>query len=125
MDRSLLLVGLGGFIGSAARYLVAVVLSGYVSSSFPLATFVVNIFGCFLIGVLFALSERGDVLTPEWRIFLTTGFCGGFTTFSTFSYESLRLMQEGELFYLGLNVVLSVVIGFAATYVGILLVKSI
>jgi CrcB protein len=125
MDRSLLLVGLGGFIGSAARYLVAVVLSGYVSSSFPLATFIVNISGCFLIGVLFALSERGDVLTPEWRIFLTTGFCGGFTTFSTFSYESLRLMQEGELFYLGLNVVLSVVMGFAATYFGILLVKFI
>lgn len=125
MDRSILLVGLGGFLGSVLRYLVAVLFAGQFSSSFPLATFVVNVAGCFLIGILFALSDRGNILTPEWRVFLTTGFCGGFTTFSTFSYESLKLLQDGELLYLSLNVVLSVVIGFAATYIGILLIKSI
>src|SRR5881409_1720985 len=99
MDRSILLVGLGGFVGSVARYVVAVFFAGLASSAFPFATFTVNVVGCFLIGILFALSERGDILTPEWRIFLTTGFCGGFTTFSTFSYESIRLLQDGELLY--------------------------
>lgn len=124
MDRNILLVGFGGFIGSIARYLVAVLFAGQFTSAFPLATFVVNIAGCFLIGVLFALSDRGNILSPDWRIFLTTGFCGGFTTFSTFSYESIQLIQDGEFFYLALNVILSVLVGFAATYLGILLVRS-
>jgi CrcB protein len=125
MDRSVFLVGIGGFLGSVARYLVAILFAGYLSSAFPFATLTVNVVGCFLIGILFALSDRGNTLSPEWRIFLTTGFCGGFTTFSTFSYESLRLMQDGEFLYLALNVLISVVAGFAATYLGILLIKSI
>lgn len=125
MDRSILLVGVGGFVGSVARYLVAILFSSQVSSVFPFATLTVNIVGCFLIGILFAVSDRGDVLSPEWRILLTTGFCGGFTTFSTFSYESLRLMQDGEYLYLGAYVFVSVFVGLAATYVGIMLVRSI
>ena len=124
MDRSILLVGIGGSIGSVARYLVGVVLAGYTSSSFPYATLLVNVAGCFLIGVIFALSDRGSLLSPEWRILLTTGFCGGFTTFSTFSYESLRLMQDGELLYLAAYIFGSLLLGLAATYVGILLVRS-
>ena len=123
MDRNILLVGLGGLIGSIARYLVAVLFAGQFASSFPFATFAVNIVGCFLIGILFALSDRGNFLSPEWRIFLTTGFCGGFTTFSAFSLESIRLVQNGEFLYLSLYVILSVVLGLAATYLGILLVR--
>jgi CrcB protein len=125
MDRSILLVGVGGFVGSVARYLVAILFSSQVSSVFPFATLTVNIVGCFLIGILFALSDRGNVLSPEWRILLTTGFCGGFTTFSTFSYESLRLMQDGEYLYLAAYVFVSVFVGLAATYVAITLVRSI
>ena len=125
MDRNILLVGLGGLIGSVARYLVAVLFAGQFTSSLPFATFTVNIAGCFVIGILFALSDRGNILSPEWRVFLTTGFCGGFTTFSAFSYESIKLIQDGEFFYLGLYVALSVIIGFAATYLGIVLVRSI
>src|SRR5437867_4307962 len=125
MDRSILLVGIGGFVGSIARYLVAVFFAGQLSSAFPFATFAVNVVGCFLIGILFALSDRGNILTPEWRIFLTTGFCGGLTTFSTFSSESIRLLQDGEFLYLAFNVLFSVVAGIAATYLGILLIKSI
>ena len=125
MDRNILLVGLGGFIGSILRYLVAVLIAAQPSSGFPLATFAVNIIGCFLIGILFGLSDRGNIVSPEWRIFLTTGFCGGFTTFSTFSYESIKLLQDGEILYLSLNIVLSVLVGIAATYLGILLVRSI
>jgi len=125
MERNLLLVGVGGFAGSIMRYLVAVLFASQVPSVFPYATLTVNIVGCFVIGVLFALSDRGNFLSPEWRILLTTGFCGGFTTFSTFSYESLRLMQDGEYLYLAAYVLLSVVIGLAATYVGIILIRSI
>ena len=123
MDRSILLVGVGGFLGSVARYLVAATLAGY-QLSFPYATLGVNIAGCFLIGVIFALSDRGQLLSPEWRIFLTTGFCGGFTTFSTFSYETLRLMQDGEHFYFVLYISTSVLACLAATYLGIILIRS-
>jgi len=125
MDRSFLLVGIGGFVGSVTRYLVAVLFSSQISSVFPFATLTVNVLGCFLIGILFALSDRGNLLSPEWRILLTTGFCGGFTTFSTFSYESLRLMQDGEYLYLAAYVFISVFVGLTATYLGIALVRSI
>jgi len=125
MDRSILLVGIGGFVGSITRYLVAILFSSQISSVFPFATLTVNVLGCFLIGILFALSDRGNVLSPEWRILLTTGFCGGFTTFSTFSYESLRLMQDGEYLYLAAYVFISVFVGLTATYLGIALVRSI
>jgi fluoride exporter len=125
MDRSIFLVGIGGLLGSVARYAVALLFAGQSSSTFPFATLVVNIAGCFLIGIVFALSERGNIVSPEWRIFLTTGFCGGFTTFSTFSYESLRLLEDGEIIYLSANILISVVAGLAATYLGILLVRSI
>lgn len=125
MDRSILLVGIGGFVGSVARYLVAVLFAGQVASVFPIATLTVNVVGCFVIGILFGLFDRGSILSPEWRMLLTTGFCGGFTTFSTFSYESLRLMQDGEYFYLAGYVLISVVVGLAATYAGIALIRAI
>ena len=125
MNTNVLLVGVGGFVGSIARYLVAVLFANQMSSVFPFATLAVNIVGCFVIGVLFALSDRGNILSPEWRVLLTTGFCGGFTTFSTFSYESLRLIQDGEYLYVAAYVLASVVIGLAATYVGIIVIKSI
>ena len=124
MDRGFILVGIGGCIGSIARYLVAVSMSGVISSSFPWATLIVNVAGCFLIGVIFAVSDRGSLLSPEWRILLTTGFCGGFTTFSTFSYESLRLFQDGEYFYVSVYVLASVVMGLLATLLGIYLIRS-
>jgi CrcB protein len=124
MDRNVLLVGVGGFVGSVARYLVAVLFANQFSSVFPFATLTVNVVGCFLIGIIFALSDRGNILSPEWRVLLTTGFCGGFTTFSTFSYESLRLLQDGEYLYVGAYVFASVVVGLAATYVGIILIRS-
>ena len=124
MDRNVLLVGVGGFVGSVARYLVAVLFANQFSSVFPFATLTVNVIGCFMIGIIFALSDRGNILSPEWRVLLTTGFCGGFTTFSTFSYESLRLLQDGEYLYVGAYVLASVVVGLAATYVGIILIRS-
>ena len=124
MDRSFLLVGVGGFVGSVFRYWLALFIGRQLSSTFPLGTLTVNVLGCLLIGILAGLSERGTILSPETRILLTTGFCGGFTTFSTFSYESITLMQDGEFFYLAGNVVISVVAGLLSTYLGILLIRS-
>lgn len=125
MGRILLIIGTGGFIGSAARYLSQQVISKYFPAVFPLGTLTINVTGCFLIGIIYALSDIGNILTPEWRAFLATGFCGGFTTFSTFSYESLNLMKDGEFLYLALYIGLSVILGFAATYFGTCIIKSI
>jgi len=96
MNRIFYLVGIGGFIGSVSRYYSQQIVSKFFPSTLPYGTLTVNIVGCFLIGVIYALSEEGNILTPEWRLFLATGFCGGFTTFSTFSYESIKLIQDRE-----------------------------
>jgi CrcB protein len=125
MNRFVILVGMGSLLGGIFRFLVGNFFAQKFFTAFPLGTLAVNLIGCFLIGICFGLSERGNVLSPEWRIFLTTGFCGGFTTFSTFSYESIRLIEDGELLFVLLNVAISVIVGFIATYLGILLVKSI
>ncbi|HXF43034.1 MAG TPA: fluoride efflux transporter CrcB [Pyrinomonadaceae bacterium] len=125
MVRSILIVGLGGFLGSIVRYLAALLFSHLNITYFPFATLSVNIVGCLLIGILFGLGERGQLLSPEMRIFLTTGFCGGLTTFSTFSYENIQLLQDGQFFYFGMNLVFSIVLGLAATYLGIQIVRLI
>ena len=125
MNRIFLLVGIGGFIGSISRYYSQQIISKRFPSALPYGTLTVNIVGCCLIGIIYALSEKGNILTPEWRIFLATGFCGGFTTFSTFSYESINLINDGEWFNVSLYVAISVIIGFLSTYPGISLIKSI
>jgi CrcB protein len=124
LNRTLLLIGTGGLLGSMARYLLTQFIQNKYFSTLPLGTLIVNISGCFLIGIFFGLAEKGNI-NPDWRSFLTTGFCGGFTTFSTFTLEGNKLMQGGEFFYLSLYVGLSVVVGFAATYAGILLTKTV
>jgi CrcB protein len=125
MDRSIFLVGIGGFAGSVLRYLVSRAFAGWLGSPFPLATFAVNMLGCFAMGILFGLSERTGVLSPEWRALLMTGFCGGFTTFSAFSVENVALLQSGHFREALLYTGLSVVLGIAATYAGIVIVRSV
>ena len=92
--------------------------------TFPLGTFIVNIFGCFLIGLFYELSEKGNVLTPDWRLALTTGLCGGFTTFSTFGYENMNLLRTGDYLYFGLYAVGSVLLGITAVYLGVFTIKQ-
>lgn len=118
------MVGIGGFVGSVLRYLVSVAFAAWLGSPFPLATFTVNIAGCFVMGLLFGLSERSGVLSPEMRALLMAGLCGGFTTFSAFAVESIALIESRHLMELVLYVGLSVVLGLGATYVGILIVRS-
>ncbi len=125
MARSLILVGAGSCVGGICRYLTQQFVQRHYPSSIPLGTLSVNILGCFIIGVLMALSAKGNLLSPELRLLLATGLCGGYTTFSSFASENISLLQEGGFFYAGLYILLSVVIGFAAVYLGIFVIKLI
>jgi fluoride exporter len=123
MGNNILLVGLGGGIGSILRYLSQKWVNESYEHNFPLATFLVNVFGCLLIGILYALGEKGNILSPQSRLLLVTGFCGGFTTFSTFAFENMNLLRVGDNFSFLLYAVGSVVFGIAAVYIGSLLIK--
>jgi len=123
--KEIILVFLGGGIGSALRYLISKSFTGWINNPFPYSTFLVNIIGCFLIGIFLTLPERFDWFTIEYRLFLATGICGGFTTFSTFSYENFALIKEGDYMYFVSYTILSFAIGLAATFLGMYLVKKI
>ncbi len=125
MLRTLLIVGTGGFIGSALRYLVQVVTEKALTSTFPWGTFIVNVVGSFIIGIVYALSEEGNLISPEWRMFLAVGICGGFTTFSAFTYNNLNLLKDNSLYYLLWNIGGSLFFGILAVYLGIILIRSI
>ncbi|MEC9486992.1 MAG: fluoride efflux transporter CrcB [Prosthecochloris sp.] len=118
-----LLVGVGGFAGAAARYLVAVALSAAVSG-FPFATLLVNLLGCFLIGAISQLSFTTSLVAPEIRLLLATGFCGGFTTFSSFANETAIMLRSGELFYAAAYISGSFFGGMICLYLGIALARS-
>ena len=124
MFKILALIGTGSFIGGISRYLFGQFVHKYLPVVFPYGTLAVNIAGCFLIGVILGLSDK-DMVTPQWRFFLATGFCGGFTTFSTFAYENISLLNDKEYFYMFLYAALSFVIGLAATYIGIICTRLI
>jgi CrcB protein len=124
MFRLLLIIGSGSFIGGIARFLISRYVQGHALSSFPLGTLLVNLAGCFLIGIFYGLSERGSLMNAEMRMFLTVGFCGGFTTFSTFANENISLLREGDFFYFALYTSLSIFFGLLATYMGNLIIKA-
>lgn len=120
-----LLVGAGGFLGAIARYMLAVWIGQRWGRSFPLGTFVINISGSFLIGFLMSIMTEKLMLNPQWRLFLVVGFLGAYTTFSTFQYETGSLLRDGEWFVAILNVVSSIILGFAALKLGEMLAKTI
>lgn len=119
MIRNLLLVALGGAVGSVCRYL----LSSMNVASWPWGTFAVNILGSLIIGLLVGLVSKG-VVSPEMKLLLVTGFCGGFTTFSTFANESFGMMKAGDASQMALYVGASVVVGILAVWAGIMLSNS-
>jgi CrcB protein len=120
MLKEILLIGLGGGAGSILRYLASRVTVRAGLITFPVATLAVNVLGCFLIGVLVGASLRAGLGAPQ-KALLVTGFCGGFTTFSAFSLESLQMYQAGSYVMLAVYVAVSVVVGFAAVWAGMAL----
>ena len=121
--RTLLFVGIGGGIGSILRYAISLFIGRHVPIAFPLGTLLVNISGCFLIGIFYSLASKYTGFNPEWRLFLITGICGGYTTFSTFSYDGLILLRQGTNLYFMLYILGSVVLGLLATFAGAAIYK--
>jgi CrcB protein len=118
MIRNLLFIGLGGFVGSVARYLVSRLNIYFDFYSLPIVTLLVNVLGSFLIGLLTGIADKSAILTVEWRMFLMVGLCGGFTTFSTFSSENLMLLHNGQYLSIILYTGLSIFLGFTAVFFG-------
>ena len=115
--KNILLVGSGSFLGGAARYAVSLLMKN-MSKGFPWATLAANLLGCLLIGMLWAFLDRSTGANSSWTLFLMTGFCGGFTTFSSFSKEALMMLQLGNYWNFAFYVALSVVAGIALVAFG-------
>jgi len=120
-----MIIGTGGFVGSISRYLIQQLMQEKFDTGFPIGTMAVNILGSFIIGLVYALSEKGNILSPEWRLFLAVGLCGGFTTFSSLAYESFQMIKLEQFFFVALYMGLSLFIGLIATYLGVISIKLI
>ena len=122
--KQILLVFIGGGFGSALRYIISKNLNSFYPNFF-LGTFLSNILGCLLIGILLGLSAKEKILTQNQTLLLATGFCGGFTTFSTFAFEKYNLLKTGELLYFGFYLLSSVITGILAVGIGIYISKHV
>ncbi len=124
MIKNILLIGLGGGLGSIARYLCQKWFMDHHLHAFPWATFMVNIIGCFLIGLFWGIFLKPFAGNESWKLFLMTGICGGFTTFSAFTLEGIGLIKEQKLGLFFVYIGGSVVIGLLATYVGMKMMSN-
>ena len=118
MLRTILFIGTGGFLGTVARFLVSKLSQQMFQTTFPLGTLIVNLTGCFILGIIYGLMERGELFSSDVRLFLTVGFCGGFTTFSTFAFENANMLRDGNFTQVALYTGISVIIGIAALIAG-------
>lgn len=118
MIKHFLLIGMGGFIGSIARYILSKINLYIDFMSIPIGTLLVNVLGSFVIGFLTGYADKSPLLTLEWRLFLMVGLCGGFTTFSSFTNENLTLLHNGQYASVFIYTGLSVFFGFIAVYLG-------
>lgn len=116
-----LFIALGSAAGGVARFLLGTFIQGRFGAGFPVGTLVVNISGAFLLGFLLTCALASPAVSPEMRGLLTTGFCGGYTTFSTFSYETVMLLEDGEVARAAAYVALSVLIALIGVWLGIVL----
>ncbi|GHA81442.1 fluoride efflux transporter CrcB [Pontibacter akesuensis] len=123
MIKQILLVGLGGGIGSMLRFLTSVVTARYYPSFFFLSTFAVNIIGCFLIGLLLGALGQSVHTNQDLKVLFITGFCGGYTTFSAFAAENVHLMQNNSYWVAMLYIGLSIITGLLAVWLGLTMAK--
>jgi fluoride exporter len=119
MFKNFLLVGLGGAIGSMLRYAISLLVT---VKQFPYGTFIVNIAGSFIIGAVLALSLKNELFSNNWKLFLATGICGGFTTFSAFAAENMALLQNGKYGIALMYILASLLLGIAAVVLGFKLI---
>lgn len=125
MLKQIVLVGMGGGTGSIFRYLTSVLTAKYYANVFPMATFTANLIGCFLIGLFIGYIDRNHTLSPDYRFLLVTGFCGGYTTFSSFALENFNLFHSQNYFTLAAYILLSVVMGYIAVALGMYISKTV
>lgn len=123
MLNNLLLVGLGGAVGSVFRYATVLFFGKLTPLNLPFGTLVANAIGCLLIGICYGLGSRWAWFTPAWRLLLVTGFCGGYTTFSAFAYENLLLLQTQQYGSFLIYTLGSLAVGVGAVALGFWLVK--
>jgi len=123
MIKTLLLIGTGGFLGSVSRYLTQVFMQRIFDTVWPIGTLTVNVVGSFIIGIVFAYSLKSDIISNDLKAFIIVGFCGGFTTFSSFTLDQFNLLNSGQVLSMFLYLGLSLFLGFAALYLGIILVR--
>jgi CrcB protein len=123
MARAIILIAFGGGAGSVFRYLTSLFVNKYFSTVFPLATFVTNVLGCFIIGLLLGIFEKQQITNNDLKFLLVTGFCGGYTTFSTFAYENISLFNSNNSVIAFLYIASGTLAGLFAVWVGLAVTK--
>ncbi|MFM2232970.1 MAG: fluoride efflux transporter CrcB [Bacteroidota bacterium] len=121
--KNILLVLAGSAAGGSVRYITSLMIHSKNTTQFPLGTFLINLIGCFIIGMIYAIASRNATTGSEIKLLLATGFCGGFTTFSAFAFENLELFKSGQYLTALLYIILSVVLGILAVILGAYLIK--
>jgi fluoride exporter len=120
-----LMIGIGGFAGAVARFWLGGYISNRMGTKFPWGTFVINVSGCFVIGLIVTVLAERTHWSPNWRYLIPIGFIGAYTTFSTFEFETFQSLQDGQWLMAALNVALSVVLGFIAVWCGVIAGRAI
>lgn len=124
MIKTIVYVAIGSAAGGVGRLLLQQYVQGRINSTFPYGTLSVNLIGCFLIGIVIGLADKGNILSPQARVFLSVGICGGFTTFSSFIAENHSMLQDGEILNTFIYVAVSVIAGLVLTALGVLLIRN-
>lgn len=123
MIRNIIYIAAGGAVGGVCRYLLSIWINSQFKTLFPWGTFLVNFLACFLLGLFYGIASRYENFPASVVLLLTTGFCGGFSTFSAFAYENMQLIKSGAGIYAFAYTALSIVIGVAAVFLGFQIIK--